>query len=50
MSSGYRERSTVVPARPPARRADVKGVVFEVVVDILGGIVVAEDWRRDGSE
>lgn len=40
----------MVPARPPARRADVKGVVFEVVVDILNVIVVAEDWRRGGGE
>lgn len=36
----------MVPARPPARRADVKGVVLEVVVDIVGGLLS----RRTGLE
>lgn len=37
----------MVPARPPARRADVKGVVLDVVED---DIVRCGYGRRDGEK
>lgn len=40
VSRGKRERSTVVPARAPARRADWKDGGDEDAEDIVGGIGV----------